>query len=126
MRTQPVNSCRGIHGKMVPDIKMRNMLAISVNYQVPRNHRFRCFTLVVMTVSHGHSCQELPTRQPPTPCEVCHEIHQGERCGWYEHQETVQHDFDSINNSGRANQARARSAVMAATAYASVAGSQLC
>ena len=95
----------GWHGKMGTDIKKRNTLVISVNYQVPRNHCFRCFTLVDTTVSHGHTAQNCPHTNPPL-CEVCHEIHQGERCGWYVYQDTVLHDFESITNSDRANQAK--------------------
>ena len=60
----------------------------------------------------------------PPPCAVCHEIHQGERYGWYANQDTVLHDYDLIINTDRANQAKARSAAMTATVYASVAGSQ--
>ena len=118
-----VSACRGMHGKVVPDIKKRNTLVISVNYQVPRNHCFKCFTLVDTKVSHGHTARECPHVDPP-PCEVCHEIHEGERCGWYVHHDTVLHDYDSITNRDRSNRAKARSQALTAAAYASVAGSQ--
>ena len=117
-----ISACRGMHGKAVPNIKPRNTLVIAVNYQVPRNHCFRCFTLVDPEVSRGHTAKECPHRNPP-PCAVCHEIHESERCGWYEHQDRVLHDYDVITNADRARQAQARSAAMTATAYASVAGS---
>ena len=72
---EAVSACRGMHGKVVPDIKKRNTLVISVNYQVPRNHCFKYFTLVDTKVSHGHNARDCPFVDPP-PCEVCHEIHQ--------------------------------------------------
>jgi hypothetical protein len=55
-----VSACRGMHGKVAPDIKKRNTLVISVNYQVPRNHCFKYFTLVDTKVSHGHNARDCP------------------------------------------------------------------
>ena len=115
-------ACKALHGEMRVDIQPSNPLVCAVNYTVPRGHCFKCFNLRFPMVSKGHQGRHCP-HTDPAPCEVCHELHVEEQCGWQTQREQVRHNYDVITDRDRQKAAAARSHALSQMS-AALGGSQ--
>jgi hypothetical protein len=88
---------------------------VSVNYDVPRNHCFKCYCTNKPERSRDHLARDCTNQS----CDVCHEHHETEICGYTKERAQVRHKYETVTDKDRQNRARARSAAM------SQAGSQM-
>ena len=93
-----------LHDAWRPDIKARGGLCVSIKYDVPRGHCFKCYNPGYTKTSKGHTardCQE-------DTCFICHRNHDTEKCGLIAQKKVIQHRHHTISEREREIIAKAR------------------
>ena len=93
-----------LHDAWRPDIKARGGLCVSIKYDVPRGHCFKCYNPGYTKTSRGHTardCQE-------DTCFICHRNHDTEKCGLIAQKKVIQHRHHTISEREREIIAKAR------------------
>ena len=88
---------QALYGIYRPEIKARGDLLCAIQYDVPRNHCYKCYYPGGPKQSKGHKGKDC-TQDPL--CDVCHEPHETAGCGWITAQTAVvTHRHDVIPES---------------------------
>ena len=115
---------QALYGVYRPEIKAKGDLLCAIQYDVPRNHCYKCYYPGGPKQSRGHKGKDC-TQDPL--CDVCHEPHETAGCGWITAQTAVvTHRHDVIPESvyHARNAARNAAFINQGFQWGSQAGSQ--